>query len=264
MNGTGKGLMAIGRLDRWRLRRELARWRRWAGATDGMDAADLRDLKGAAKSLGRATSQLAVRAEAEMSRHLGLSAGPVEAPPMADVAWRPQAWCGAIAPPDGGAPGRKIGEELTLFHDCPLDLLSLRQTPNAAGDRAPTGLVLSVYDFQGSYLSLSLQLPAERFALTGSQHVIAVELALRSEAPQSFLARLNITHAGTTAQTNAGLNRQGHGQGDRALAEFDLAALHLNERRIERVWIDLFVERPSMNRIAIADLVVSRRPRAPI
>ncbi|MCY1126698.1 DUF6478 family protein [Frigidibacter sp. RF13] len=260
MKRTGAARMAIGRLDRWRLKRELARWRRWAGAAGGMEAAELMELRASAKSLGRAAGQLARRAESEMVRHLGVGAGPVHAPPMSDVAWRPEAWSTATRISESGPQGRKIGEELTLYHDCPLGLLSLRQRPNGSEDRAPFGLVLTVYDFQGSYLSLSLQVPPDRFALTGSQHVIAVDLTLRSEAPQSFLARLNITHAGTTAQTTAGLNRQG----DRALAEFDLAALHLNDKRIERIWIDLFVERPSMNRIAIADFVVSRRPRAPI
>jgi hypothetical protein len=254
------GPMAIRKLDRWRLKRELARWRRWAGTAGSMDLDALKELRGAAKGLCRATSQLAARAEAAVTGHLGVGAAPVDAPPMADVAWRPEAWSGAIALPEGGPQGRKVGEELTLYHDCPLGLVSLRQRPNAAEDRAPFGLVLSVYEFQGSYLSLSLQVPADRFALTGSQHVIAVDLTLRSEAPQSCLARLNIVHGGTTAQTTAGLLRQG----DRALAEFDLDALRLNERRTERIWIDLFVERPSMNRIAIADFVVSRRPRAPI
>mgnify|MGYP006289767839 CR=1 FL=1 len=44
--------------------------------------------------------------------------------------------------------------------------------------------------------------------------------------------------------------------------EFDLAYSRLNERRVERLWLDLIFERPAMNRIVLQDLAMSRRPRA--
>ena len=44
--------------------------------------------------------------------------------------------------------------------------------------------------------------------------------------------------------------------------EFDLAYSNLNEKRVERAWIDLIFEGPQMNQIILRDLTFSRRPRA--
>ena len=46
------------------------------------------------------------------------------------------------------------------------------------------------------------------------------------------------------------------------IIEFDLAYSNLNEKRIERAWIDLIIEGPNMNQIVLRDLTFSRRPRA--
>lgn len=50
--------------------------------------------------------------------------------------------------------------------------------------------------------------------------------------------------------------------GREKLAEFDLAYAGLNDKRIERAWLDLILNDAGMSRIVIRDLVVSRRPRA--
>jgi hypothetical protein len=47
-----------------------------------------------------------------------------------------------------------------------------------------------------------------------------------------------------------------------AAVEFDLAYANLNERRIDKVWVDLILENPEMNQITFRDLTFSRRPRA--
>ena len=44
--------------------------------------------------------------------------------------------------------------------------------------------------------------------------------------------------------------------------EFDLAYSKLNEKRVEKAWIDLIFEGPEMNQITLRDLTFSRRPRA--
>ena len=51
-------------------------------------------------------------------------------------------------------------------------------------------------------------------------------------------------------------------QGRDKVAEFDLAYADLNDKRIERAWVDLILNDASMTRIVIRDVVVSRRPRA--
>ena len=47
-------------------------------------------------------------------------------------------------------------------------------------------------------------------------------------------------------------------------AEFDLAYSNINEKRIEKAWLDLILEGPEMNRLAIWDMVLLRAPRADI
>ncbi len=44
--------------------------------------------------------------------------------------------------------------------------------------------------------------------------------------------------------------------------EFDLAYTKVNEKRVEKAWVDLIFEGPEMNQIVIRDLTFSRRPRA--
>ena len=46
------------------------------------------------------------------------------------------------------------------------------------------------------------------------------------------------------------------------MVEFDLAYSKLNEKRVEKAWIDLIFEGPEMNQVVIRDLTFSRRPRA--
>ncbi|MEM6564948.1 MAG: DUF6478 family protein, partial [Pseudomonadota bacterium] len=44
--------------------------------------------------------------------------------------------------------------------------------------------------------------------------------------------------------------------------EFDLAYANVNEKRIEKAWLDLIFENPRMNQVTLRDLTFSRRPRA--
>ena len=44
--------------------------------------------------------------------------------------------------------------------------------------------------------------------------------------------------------------------------EFDLAYTKINEKRVEKLWVDLIFEGPEMNQIILRDVTVTRRPRA--
>ncbi len=44
--------------------------------------------------------------------------------------------------------------------------------------------------------------------------------------------------------------------------EFDLAYSKMNEKRVERLWVDLIFEGPEMNQVILRDVTFSRRPRA--
>ncbi len=43
-----------------------------------------------------------------------------------------------------------------------------------------------------------------------------------------------------------------------------MAASALDERRIDRAWLDLIFEGPDMNQITLSDVTLSRRPRAEV
>jgi hypothetical protein len=49
-----------------------------------------------------------------------------------------------------------------------------------------------------------------------------------------------------------------------AVVEFDLAYCDLNEKRIEKAWLDLIFEGPAMNQITLRDVTMCRYPRAEI
>ena len=44
--------------------------------------------------------------------------------------------------------------------------------------------------------------------------------------------------------------------------EFDLAYSRLNEKRIEKIWLDLIFEAPDMNQVVLRDLTFARHRRA--
>ena len=48
---------------------------------------------------------------------------------------------------------------------------------------------------------------------------------------------------------------------EQLMVEFDLAYSKINEKRVERAWIDLIFENPQMSQVTIRDLTMSRRPR---
>ncbi|MEM9575519.1 MAG: DUF6478 family protein [Pseudomonadota bacterium] len=184
-------------------------------------------------------------------------------PHNADWAWRPQAWRGRLP-----LPGQcmittesPVGEEIRLFHDCPQSELTLRQLRNRNGDDlAPYGLRLDVFGFEGSFLSLVLDLPDG--ALTGLKktHILRASAAIEAEKPLGVFARLNVVQGPNTEQ----LLRQFPGGAGEATVEFDLAYAKLKEKRVSRAWVDIIFEDPRMNQITLRDLTFCRRPRAQV
>ena len=73
-----------------------------------------------------------------------------------------------------------------------------------------------------------------------------------------LFARLNIKHGPNTEQ----IVRELPLHSDEIMVEFDLAYSNINEKRIERAWIDLIFENPQMSQTVLRDLTFSRRPRA--
>jgi len=152
-----------------------------------------------------------------------------------------------------------LGDEVTLFHDCRLSELSLRQLRNTrAEDLAPFGLRMDVFRFDGSFLSVVIDLPKEAVEGLQRRHLMRVDMVVETERPLEIFARLNVRHGPNTEQ----IVRELPLGNSETSVEFDLAYTKLNEKRAEQAWLDLIFEGPEMNQVTLRDVTFSRRPRA--
>ncbi len=186
---------------------------------------------------------------------------PIRRPMGTDWAWRPSAWCRDAEAGVVGANATALSPGVTLFHDCPQGEISLRQVRKARHPTWPAfGVDMDIFGFHGSFLSLAVDLPPEAVQGLRRKHLICLTLDLEEERPARLIARLNVRHGPNTEQ----IVREFVSENGGALAEFDLAYTRMNEARVEKMWLDLIVQDPHMNRISIHDLTLTRRPRAEI
>lgn len=251
----------LGLLDGMLHGRALRRWGRAARRAPAASLGELGRDRARARALRHHLDALLAVAEGRLAA--GGDPGRVPGPPGTDWAWRPRLWREAL--PGGGvagaASGTPLGEEARLFHDCPLSEVALRQARGRDGDPAPFALRLDVFGFGGSYLGLALHLPPEACAGLRRRHLVRLDLHAEIEAPARAFARLNVSHGPNAEALLRELPLRPGAPGGVAV-EFDLAATGLNERRVERMWLDLLVERPAMNRVVVRDLTLLRLPRA--
>ncbi len=253
------GLDGVSIFDRVLLRRTLRRWYRAARRGDAAALALLKRFISQARQLRRELDSFLDAADAQLAV-VGAPAV-IPRPDMADWAWRPDVWSGPVRPAGRAAAesGIAIGSDLKLFHDCPDSEVTFRQSPNAgSADLAPFALGLDVFRFDGSYLSLVIDLPEADVRDLRTRHILRLDARIEIERPVEIFVRLNIRHGPNTEQIVRELPR---GQSE-VFAEFDLAHSGMNEKRLERIWVDLIFDRPEMNRITLRDLTFSRRPRA--
>ncbi len=140
--------------------------RRWSRAARNAAKADLVQL--------RAERQKARRLKAHLDKLIHISESRLALPMIgssafakpfdADWDWRPELWRGPLPVPGMSSAANKsmLGREVTLFHDCQRSELTLRQVRNLREvDLAPYGLRMDVFNFDGSFLSLVVDLPEE-------------------------------------------------------------------------------------------------------
>ncbi|MEM9427224.1 MAG: DUF6478 family protein [Pseudomonadota bacterium] len=238
----------------------LRRWDRAARNVDGLDPGDLKRLRQKARALGRRVDKVLHVAEERLALPIPGEAG-VRRPMHSDWAWRPELWRGPVKPAGLAMVESKspVGREAKIFHDCALSELSVRQLRNTkAEDIAPYGVRMDVFQFDGSFLSLALDLPPGAINGLTRRHIIRLEIRVETEKPLEIFGRINVRHGPNVEQ----LVREFDGSSGELNLEFDMAATRLNETRIERAWLDLIFEGPEMNAITLHDLTLSRRPRA--
>ncbi len=247
-------------MDKLLHRRALTRWSRAAASAPETELDALRVQLSEAKQLRGALDELIHVAEGRLALpRIGSSAFPK--PGGTDWSWRPQLWRGPLAIKGQSAvPTReKIGTEVTVFHDCDISELTLRQIRNTReADLAPYGLRMDVFRFDGSFLSLAIDLPEGATSGLRKRHLIRLDPTIEVEKPIEIFARLNIRHGPNTEQ----LVRELPMNDGNLVVEFDLGYSNMNEKRVEAIWLDLIFEGPEMNQITIRDIAMSRYPRA--
>ena len=249
-----------GILDNLIQRGAVRRLRRMAKAAPDTSLPRLRRQRGWARRLKREIDELLHVADNRLALPaIGTQSFP--RPHDADWAWRPEIWSGPLPVQGISSVATKsmLGREATLFHDCDRSELTLRQLRNTRqADLAAYGLRMDVFRFDGSYLSLAIDLPPEAAQGLMRRHLIRLETIVELEKPIEIFARLNIKNGPNTEQVVRELPLH---ESD-VIVEFDLAYTKLNEKRVEKLWLDVIFEGPQMNQVILRDLTFSRRPRA--
>ncbi|WP_050929232.1 DUF6478 family protein [Aestuariivita boseongensis] len=237
-------------------------WRQAARQARKADLSTLRKYRQRARQLRTHLNEVIYASEERLALPLiGSNAFPK--PFGTDWAWRPELWRGPLPVPGMSSVETKsmLGKEATLFHDCARSELTLRQVRNLReADLAPYGVRMDVFRFDGSFLSLVIDMPKESIAGLKKDHVIRVDTIVEVEKPIEIFARLNIKHGPNTEQ----FVRELPLHEENVMVEFDLAYSNLNEKRIEKAWLDIIFEGPEMNQVTLRDLTFSRRLRAAI
>ncbi|WP_066707757.1 DUF6478 family protein [Celeribacter ethanolicus] len=236
------------------------RWARRATMAEGLSLPTLRRLRGQARGLRWEIDRFLFVADGRLALPL-IGSNAMQLPLYTDWSHRPELWRGPIPLKGASAVPSKtlIGSEATLYHDCQISELTYRQVRNTSEeDLSPFGLRLDVFRFDGSFLSLSVELPDEACHGLSKRHLVRMDYSIDLEKGIEIFARLNVKHGPNMEQVVRELPLHT----DEGYVEFDLAYTKLNEKRVEKLWIDLIFEDPEMNQIVLRDLTCSRRPRA--
>ncbi|MCV2881667.1 DUF6478 family protein [Actibacterium sp. XHP0104] len=247
-------------VDRLLQKRVLRRWTRAADRAGDLPLHQLRGQRARARALRRQIDRLIHVADARLTLPM-IGSSVVRRPMGSDWAYRPQLWAGPLDAPGAAAVETKtaFGDEVTVFHDCAVSELTVRQVRNTREtDLAPFGLRMDVFRFDGSFLSLVVGLPQAGVNGLGRRHVVRMDAIVEMEKPLEIFARLNVRHGPNTEQ----IVRELPLKAQEVFVEFDLAYTKLNEKRVEAMWVDLIFEGPEMNQVILRDVTFSRRPRA--
>lgn len=116
---------------------------------------------------------------------------------------------------------------------------------------APYGVALELFQFDGSFLSLDIDLSDSLCGTFAKDELIGLSGEIFAERATGFTVRLNIKHGPNTEQLIQAqdLNHSEIG------AEFDLKHLKINVNRVEKIWLDLVFETPNFNRISLRSCI---------
>jgi len=247
-------------ISRLRHQRMLTAWAKVVRDAPNFDLSSLRKMRGFGLQQRRLIDQFFFMAEGRLTMpYTGTKA--IRKPLHCDWAYRPEIWSGPLAKTGMAAveTQAKIGTEATIFHDCRISELTYRQIRNTREtDLAPFALRMDIFRFDGGFLSLVIEVPTEAAKDLKLNHIIRVETLVEMEKPLEIFARLNVKHGPNTEQ----IVREMPLSDKEVSVEFDLAYTKINEKRVEKIWLDLIFEGPEMNQVILRDLTLTRRPRS--
>jgi hypothetical protein len=247
-------------IEKMRHQRALRHWSEAADKAVSADLFFLRGLRARARALRRQLDRVIHQVDHRLALPL-IGSNLIRRPMGTDWSWRPDLWKGPIPVPGyASVPGKAvICDGATLFHDCRRSELTVRQIRNTREtDIAPFGFRMDVFRFDGSFLSLVVDMPPEAAQGLKQKHLIRLDVIVEMEKPLEIFARLNIKHGPNVEQ----IVRELPLNETEVMVEFDLTYTKMNERRVEKLWVDLIFEGPEMNQIIVRDVTFSRRPRA--
>lgn len=146
---------------------------------------------------------------------------------------------------DQPASGSQICEGLTLYNDAASGLFSWQQT-------ADKTLKLTVYQFEGSYISLAIGMGEEKIGEMCRSGLLEVKAEIESTRPIAAFLRLNVQIDGEARQMHQtfivdhGLRK----------TVFDLDGLPGNSGDFENAWLDLIFADPRMIEITVSLLAI--------
>ena len=173
----------------------------------------------------------------------------VSAPLHSDWSWRPALWASdaaLIAPIKSGEgiAGSKV------FHDCPAGALSVKSN---GGE-----VEVDLKEFGGGFASLVFDLPEPACAELSNGHLLRLEVATEVPRGVTLFGRLNLRQGPNCNQ----VLREFMVEPGRLAVDFDLVLAELEIAPVDGGWVDLIIETRGGVVICIADLSMSRRPRA--
>jgi hypothetical protein len=160
--------------------------------------------------------------------------------------WRSDLWPNATK---DAASGSKIGPDCKLFHDARNHAVSWRQDAKI--------FVLDADDFDGSYLSLALEIPEIHRQSISKNSILSVET--NASAPDDFGAslRLNLQRGPNIYENWHPLNPQ---QGS-TITDFDMANFGIDPAQAQSAWLDFMVLPRRSFTLSVNSLSISHRQR---
>ncbi|NVO22034.1 DUF6478 family protein [Donghicola mangrovi] len=244
-------------------RRLVKRWAALAERADITDLSRLRVQNNRAKLLRHHLDRVIAVADNRLALP-AIGSDTFRQPRDSDWGWRPPLWREPVAHKGmASVPSKtEFAPGSTVFHDCSVSELTLRQLRNTReADLAPFGVRMDVFRFDGSFLSIAVDLPPEALRGLRRKHLIRMDTQIEIEKPLEIFARLNIKHGPNTEQIVREVPLQ---HGGEMMVEFDLGYTQIAENRLESAWVDLIFEGAQMNEVTIRDLTFCRLPRADI